>query len=89
MVIERGISALGAFDVTHWFNKCADKFVHSVKIPLARVGLREKNFANVMTPFHVVTSGQFSAAFAIIESAAGAAHDVDALSCPEFGLNSK
>jgi hypothetical protein len=37
----------------------------------------------------VVTSGEFSAAFANIQIVAGAAHDVDVLSCPEFGLNSK
>jgi beta-glucosidase len=89
MVVECGDSCRGEFDLSPWLKNWAVHTMHTVKIPLACFALKETDFANVETPFSVVTSGEFSAAFANIQIVAGAAHDVDVLSCPEFGLNSK
>jgi hypothetical protein len=88
-VIERGFFFLEAFAITTWVRKRANQFIVFFKNSLPCIDPRAKDFSNVVTLFNVLTSGQFSAAFANIEIAAGAAHDVDALSCPEFGLNSK
>jgi beta-glucosidase len=69
---------------TGLFQRLAGKGKQTVKIPLACFG--EGGLAKVNVPFSVRSSGPFSAAFANIEVAGGAAEEADAVRCEDLRL---
>ncbi|MFB9246376.1 glycoside hydrolase family 3 C-terminal domain-containing protein [Massilia antarctica] len=73
-----------ALDLTAVFKGLVGKARQTVKIPLACFTARGVDLAKVETPFAVASDAAFSAAFANIEVAGGAALDKDALKCEEL-----
>jgi len=71
-------------DATSLFKRLADGGKHTVSIPLVCFQAKGVNLAKVDTPFSVTSSGAFTAAFANIEIAGGAAKEADAVQCGEF-----
>ena len=72
-----------ALDATALFQRLAGKGKQTVKIPLACFVAKGVDLARVDTPFSVAADAPFSAAFANIDIAGGAALDANALRCEE------
>jgi len=71
-------------DATKLFAGLAGKGRQVVKIPLACFVANGAELARVDTPFHVESTGAFSAAFGTIDVAGGAARDADAVRCDDL-----
>jgi beta-glucosidase len=71
-------------DATALFKRLADGGKHTVSIPLACFQAKGLDLAKVDTPFSVTSSGPFTAAFANIEIAGGAAKEADAIRCEDL-----
>ncbi len=79
----------GELDLGNLFRKWGVQNKRTVKIPLACFSGHGVDFTSVNVPFSVLTFQPFAAAFANIQIVAGAAHEGDALTCPDAGVNSK
>lgn len=73
-----------ALDATSLFKRLADGGKHTVSIPLACFQAKGVDLAKVDTPFSVTSDGPFTAAFANIEIAGGAAKEADAVRCEDL-----
>ena len=73
-----------ALDATSLFKRLADGGKHTVSIPLACFQAKGIDLAKVDTPFSVTSDGPFTAAFANIEIAGGAAKEADAVRCEDL-----
>jgi len=73
-----------ALDATSLFKRLADGGKHTVSIPLACFQAKGLDLAKVDTPFSVTSDGPFTAAFANIEIAGGAAKEADAVRCEDL-----
>jgi beta-glucosidase len=73
-----------ALNATSLFKRLADGGKHTVSIPLACFQAKGLDLAKVDTPFSVTSDGPFTAAFANIEIAGGAAKEADAVRCEDL-----
>jgi beta-glucosidase len=71
-------------DATRLFARLAGKGKQVVKVPLACFTARGADLARVEAPFVLASDAAFTAAFANIEIAGGAALDADAVRCEEL-----
>jgi beta-glucosidase len=83
MTMGCGAGCSASVDVTGVFKRAAGKGRQTVKIPLACFVAKGADLAKVDVPFSVAADRPFTAAFANIQIAGGAAKDADALNCTE------
>jgi beta-glucosidase len=79
-----GAGCGASLDASALFGRLAGKGKQTVKIPLACFVAKGVDLARVDTPFSVAADAPFSAAFANIDIAGGAAADLDALRCEDL-----
>jgi beta-glucosidase len=79
-----GADCGGQVNAASLFARLAGKGKQTVKIPLACFTSQGVDLARVDTPFSVTSAGAFTAAFANIEIAGGAAADADTVRCEDL-----
>jgi beta-glucosidase len=84
LAMHCGAGCSGQVNAAPLFARLAGKGKQTVKIPLACFTARRADLARTDTPFSVTSQGPFSAAFANIEIAGGAAADADTVRCEDL-----
>jgi beta-glucosidase len=79
-----GAGCGGEVNASSLFARLAGQGKQTVKIPLACFTAKGADLARVDSPFSVMSTGPFSAAFANIDIAGGAAADADTVRCEDL-----